>query len=169
MQVFRADDPLRDQETGAGSCPAARPAGQERPRGGNGPRKEELGLRQFSIALAGRKIAARAFQNVCGRYCLTATGSDRSPTVNSASTTRLSRPIFTGRHAAAWTSPGGFAAMRARQRVRHGRVAPDGGSGSIDDDAVGRRHDCSLLPGGGVEGKGSLAENGEEGMGEGGG
>ena len=68
-------------------------------------------FRQFSIALAGRKIAARAFQSVRGRYCLTATGIDRSPTVNSDSTMRLSRSIFTGRHAAARISLPGFAAI----------------------------------------------------------
>ena len=43
VQVLRAADPLRDQETGARSRPAARPAGKQRPRRGNVAREQELG------------------------------------------------------------------------------------------------------------------------------
>ena len=50
------------------------------------------------MALAGRNDRGQGLSKKCAAgIALTATGSDRSPTVNSASTMRLSRPIFTGR------------------------------------------------------------------------
>ena len=74
-------------------------------------RSRNSAFRQFCIALAGRKILARAFPSVPGRNCLTATGVDRSPTVNSDWTMRLSRSILTGRPAAAWINLPGSAAI----------------------------------------------------------
>ena len=53
-------------------------------------------------------------------------------------------------HRAARRGPDQLAGVRrdtAQQRLGHGRVAPNGRSGSIDDDAVGQRHGHPLLPG----------------------
>ena len=66
---------------------------------------------------------------------------------------RLSRPIFTGPAGRGPDQLAGFAAMLPQQRLGHGRVAPNGRSGRMSDDAVGQGHGHPLLPASGAGGK----------------
>ena len=120
-------------------------------------------FRQFSHRLGRSKDRGQGLPKRRGRYCLTATGSDRSPTVHSASTMRLSWSIFTGRDAAARISLPGSAAIR--------RSSDSGTAGSLQTveagvsmmTQLGEGMTIHCYPEAGPEASSVFWENGENG------
>ena len=98
-------------------------------------------FRQFSIALAGRKIAARAFQSVLRSVLL---DGHRERAIADGQLRLDDETFAADLHRAAGRSPDQVAGVcrdAAQQRLGHGRIAPNGRSERIEDDAVGQRND----------------------------